>query len=87
VTNRHVVTDRGAEATADDVHRDPILEIAAGADADGPDVAAHDGMEPQARLRPDDHVADHDRARDHVGAGIDDGMNVPETRDHAWGAA
>ena len=45
-------------------------------------VGAHDGVEPEARVGADDHVADDDRQLGHVGGRVDPRTVVAERRDH-----
>ena len=69
VTDHAAVADDGRETGAS-VDDGPVLNGGAGADGDGPVVAAKDGARPDTRFGADHHVADHDRF------GVDEGVDI-----------
>src|SRR5262249_41674722 len=70
------------QTAADDVHGGVVLQVAARPDAHVVDVAAHHGVEPEARLRADDDVADHDRGVGNVRRRVDARALASEGDDH-----
>src|ERR1700722_224097 len=91
VTNHAAVADDGGEAGAG-VDDAPVLNGGAGADGDGPVVAAEDRTRPHTRSGADHHVADHDRVGMNEGVGINLRRNAFEfvdghgVRRYTWAA-
>ena len=65
VADRHVVGEHRRVQVLEDVHDAVVLDVGVGADPDRVDVAAHDGVHPDAGV-----VAQLDVA-DHLGRGVD----------------
>jgi hypothetical protein len=82
VADGHVGADRGGGAAGQHVQSRVILDVRAAADADRKDVAAHDRVEPQARVGADLDVTDHDRARGDEDRRIDARRHPAKRRDH-----
>jgi len=82
VADGHILADEGRPAVGGDVHGGVVLDVRARAYADAFDVAAHDRMEPDARVGGEDDVADDDGGVDDEGARVDLGPAFAERRDH-----
>src|SRR6185436_12080202 len=87
VADGHAVAEDRRPAILGDVDGRVVLDVRAGADADALHVAADDGVEPEARVGPDDDVADHDGRSGDPGGGIHARAALAEGCDHGRGIA